>query len=80
MTMNKASRATWQDFISIKYHRSDVFGDELTMVYYFVWAGTNTLVYEEYYLWRSKINAIRWIEQSDWQAKVDEQFEKEFLK
>lgn len=72
------SKRSWREYITLTEYRLQWSPE--TPHYIFTWKGTDDKVWEERFLWRSKINAEIWIEEQNWQARVDEQFEKEFLK
>lgn len=72
------SKSSWKDYIELREEPSCL-GSDIN-IFYFIWRGTKEPVWREDY-WRSKINATAWIvDNSNWRAKVDEQFEKEFFK
>lgn len=69
------TKPKWQDYFTLQ----TVFDyDGAFSHYFFAWKGSNRPVWH-HDIWGSKINAEAWILKQDWQAKLDEEFEKEVL-
>lgn len=71
------SKVKWQDYIVLIH--APCHYEAGKDICYFIWHGTREPVWKDDH-WRSEINALQWITKSNWQDKVDEQFEKEFFK